>query len=151
MKGIVFRGKRKEWKKYPQDEWWVNGYVWIGADSAFIIPENAGLSHDEKTSFASVPVVEVEPKTVGQYSFLNDKKGKRIFEGDIVSNKGKWEENIGVIVFKTGKFVVDWRIHNSYSEKGISLRTDDVSSSDEVIGNIFDNPDLITSKKGAGA
>ena len=43
--------------------------------------------------------------------------------------------------------MINWRLRNRYSDKGISRRTDDMFPDDEVIGNIFDNPELIGGKE----
>lgn len=72
MREIVFRGKRTD------DEGWVEG------------------SFCPKNSRGDIPCIivyngrmaghwfEVNPATVGQYTGLTDKNGKKIFEGDIV-------------------------------------------------------------------
>ena len=86
---------------------------------------------------------QVIPDTVGQYTGLNDKNGKEIFEGDIVHNKDVWDKYIGVIVFRNGRFMVDWHLPCGWAGESIALHTIDISPCDEVIGNSYDNPELL--------
>ena len=71
---------------------------------------------------------EVDPETVGQYTGLTDKNGARIFEGDIVkiSNDEIFEVKYEDGGFTAGLFLGDW----DYGHV-------------EVIGNIYDNPELV--------
>ena len=76
----------------------------------------------------------VQGKTVGQYTGLNDKNGKRIFEGDIV----RWFKHAGVV--KYGVFnctccdgVYGWEFENADIRDAAYC---------EIIGNIHDNPEL---------
>lgn len=81
-----------------------------------------------------------------QYTGLKDKKGKEIFEGDIVKNKDKSggceEENIDFIAFERGRFVV--------RDKDRVLLDMWIGDSDlfdiEVIGNIYETPELLETK-----
>lgn len=86
---------------------------------------------------------QVIPDTVGEYTGLNDKNGKDIFEGDIVRNRNVWVMCTGVIVFKNGRFMVDWRLPCGWTGRSISFHTDYISPCNEVIGNIYDNPELL--------
>ena len=86
---------------------------------------------------------QVIPDTVGQYTGLNDTNGKEIFEGDIVRNKDVWDKYTGVIVFKNGRFMVDWHLPCGWEGESITLHTIDISPCDEVIGNSYDNPELL--------
>ena len=122
-----------------------------GIDFCEVIPETIGqytglhdstkweqLSEDEKKKFLSEWNYKEQRQNIKE-----DWNGRKIFEGDIVRSKGKYDEHIGVIKFLNAKFYVDWKIRNKHSDKGISCRTDDMSPTDEVIGNIFDNPELL--------
>ena len=69
---------------------------------------------------------------VMQYIGLEDKNGRKIYEGDIVKTK----EHIGQIIYSKGVFFID--------VKGdFYLPIYNVSEFMEVIGNIYENPELL--------
>lgn len=127
---ILFRGKRL----YGDNEW-AYGSLTIDRDGT------AGIY-----SLDIADDVEVDPDTIGQFTGMIDKNGKRIFEDDIVYSKMKYGESRGIVVFRNGRFAVDWRVRSEWTGKGISCRTDDLSSADEVVGTMFDNPELLEVK-----
>lgn len=124
MREILFRGKRYNGK-------------WI-YDSEIYIRDGDGiwLSDDD------LNVVRVQEDTVGQYTGMKDKNGEKIFEGDIV----KYSTTCEI-------FTVAW--HGSFAEFVISeLQKPNkatrgskdmylVNRYCEVIGNIYDNPELL--------
>ncbi|MBQ3022885.1 MAG: hypothetical protein IJD91_06160 [Clostridia bacterium] len=84
----------------------------------------------------------INTKTIGQYTGLKDKNDKEIYEGDIVKSiSGK----IGYVIFLQQEmgYVVVW--DNCDTRLGHRSRGGryDVDSSIEVIGNIYDNPELV--------
>ena len=133
MRGILFRGKHIS--SFPEDqEKWMYGYYQdeksIECDFPCIIPL---LDSYIPMDYA------VYPETVGQYTGLKDKNGKKIFEGDIL------EDCVG------DKFYVYWNEDDcQYCKSSIGDGTPIETSFDwfdadntEVIGNIYDNPELL--------
>ena len=101
----------------------------------------------------------VQPETVGQFTGLTDKNGKKIFEGDIVHyvyepGEGYWNSNQnGVIKWREpGWYMEGIKGTNKYALMSGYLTTIPYSSIGneqkniqvfEVIGNIHDNPELL--------
>ena len=82
--------------------------------------------------------IDVDYRTIGEYTGLNDKNDIKIFEEDIV----KTEQIIPVL--GTDVFAVEY-VHGNYFIRHNStvLSLFSVNESAEVIGNIFDNPELL--------
>jgi uncharacterized phage protein (TIGR01671 family) len=119
MREILFRGKLK------CDGEWVEGYY-------LKKEENKHYMVDKQEPFYSTPYFyEVIPETVGQYTCLTDKNGKKIFEGDIVTNSCGIKETVE---FYKGRYYpfIAFPEYNCWDEKEC-----------EVIGNIHDNPELL--------
>lgn len=76
---------------------------------------------------------EVDPATIGQYTGLTDRKGNKVFEGDIVVDEAL---NKGVVVWLTdaAQFLCDF-----------GMDYHDIGTCATVIGNQFDNPELMQS------
>lgn len=85
---------------------------------------------------------DVYPESVGQYTGMIDKNGKKIFEGDIVRHYNidelPNEFEIGKIIFVEDECCFKRTCNNGFSKCYIS--SDCIY---EVIGNIYDNPELM--------
>lgn len=89
----------------------------------------------------SAQITEVNPKTICQYTGLTDKNGQKIWEGDICKIVS------GCIDEEDGFFIVRWDNNGArFILESDSLLTDFdhiYGTECEVVGNIFDNPELM--------
>jgi uncharacterized phage protein (TIGR01671 family) len=148
MREILFRGKRID-----NREWVECASIITFSDDGIMtvympkLAEKCIATHDDETDnilgFENCIFYKVDPDTVCQYTGFKDKNGNRIFENDIVRNKDKFSEHIGIVSYSNARFSVDWMIHKHNSNKGISFVTENLFVSNEIIGNIFDNTELL--------
>ncbi len=85
------------------------------------------------------PSTGKDPYPLMQFTGLKDKNGKEIYEGDIVKQDAN---NIGFIEYDKGSFSVVDRPLSDY-EIGAGY-IGDMSDTWEVIGNIYENPELLS-------
>lgn len=90
---------------------------------------------------------QVSPSTVGQYTGLKDRNGKKIFEGDILEYIGKRKDNMNKVyrrkvVFHEGMFALLSKELPAYSALNYHCMKDGRSAW-RVIGNVHDNPELM--------
>lgn len=121
IREILFRGKTK------RNEWIYGDLITHGIDF-----DDAIKQHHTRE------VLDIIPGTVGEYTGIKDKNGKKIFEGDIVVYAGESHE----VVFETKNnsayfgikisSVETWQFGNYVEPKRL-----------EVIGNIHDNKELL--------
>ena len=128
IREIIFRGKRVD-----NGEWVEGYYVSISETYHYILTGNPVVEPGK----IDVEHYKVIPETVGQYTGLTDKNGKRIFEGDIIQSVETGGTGIFQWFPEHSAFMV-WCI--SSNEIGFLY---ECSSIMEVIGNIHDNKELL--------
>lgn len=157
MREILFRGQtRKNGEKVEMATGekvpghWVYGGIFPGTGDYSIIYGGETEKDLERHIVYS--------ETVGQYTGLKDKHGKRIFEGDMIKPFDDEVEKM-VVEFHHGQFLLclygerGYRAEYGWEEEGnygcfeaepLSSYGDDI----EVIGNIHDNPELLKGGEG---
>ena len=134
MREVLFKAKRID------NGEWVEGYYQKRYD--LLGNEEHLIFHAD--SYTVWEYVEIDAETICQFTGLYDKNGKKIWENDIVlvNNKnycsGKIESSIGNIFFTFGT----WYIGGKTQDRLYSINNDTIFQI-EVVGNIFDNPELL--------
>ena len=133
MREILFRGKR------------VDNGEWIQGDIVQFPVHGVVRIVEQEPSYKDA---EVDSDTVGQYTGLTDKNGKKIFEGDIIHLEYSqvffggvyFGEYTAEVSYKEGCFITDGINNGDEIETPLSgFDNDEV----EIIGNIHDNPELL--------
>ena len=134
---ILFKAKRKNWRELSQEEWWVEGNFITDEkdDQRAYIGYLFGVVDGVVEDF---DIVEINPETLCQYTGLTDKNGKRIWENDIVEHE--ISSVLGAVEWYAEDYV-GWWVNDEYLGK--QQFTDEMWDECVVIGNIFDNPELL--------
>ena len=126
MREILFRGKT-----IRKGVWVEGAFCMKDCDTPFgeMLDRPSIIKYEEPNSGLWF---WVEPETVGQFTGLTDKNGKKIFELDIIKTKNRLSdgaEHEAKVVADLDDFYLMWCIKHSIET--------------EVIGNIYDNPELL--------
>ena len=131
MREILFRGKRID------NGEWVYGDYWHLPEKNFYCISDKEFNR------------KVTSETVGQYTGLIDKNGKKIFEGDILKIVHKYQSPFDddtkeyTDVTTDVVFFDDEGLCFSYGESPFLCVADNVTAEYEVVGHIHDNPELL--------
>ena len=142
MRKIKFRGIPTDNNtSYDKEDGFVEGSLIKDNDKYYIVLE---VIDNIKRDDYAICMIEVIPETVRQYTGLKDKNGQEIYEGDIVyikgetellDIKGKVEYNDSwaqFVITNTGNIINETEPLGDYEKQDL-----------EVIGNIYDNPELL--------
>lgn len=134
MREILFRAKSLHFNK------WIEGYYAKGDKDCIVCFGEAGIKWQA-----------VKPETVGQFTGLTDKNGRKIFEGDILAikfypqyvNRVCWDGPPDAIAKVFWDFS-GFRLNATNGKDRRYPALVDVNFKEtEVIGNIHDNPELL--------
>ena len=159
MREILFRGKaiKDINPDFTVNTQWVYGYY------AKIKPCTGIYGKKEEYIEEEIPkiisgqeAITVNPNTIGQYTGLKDKNGKKIFEGDMVKcyDKNVDESFFAIIMFgnPNGFYNYGWQLKPiGKTDFNVDILCwvdmEDAGAYIEIIGNIYENPELLEDKK----
>ncbi|EPG1377870.1 YopX family protein [Listeria monocytogenes] len=130
MREIEFRGKAIHPNSLEQI---VGSWAYGGIFENKIISRNLDM---DSHYHGFISEIEIDLKTIGQYTGLKDKNGKKIFEGDIVDisvyDRLDWSSIKGKVVFLNGAWLVE-----DVGHFAITLQSE--TNEIEIIGNVHEN------------
>lgn len=154
---ILFRAKLKDWKTNPEHNRWVEGFYCRRQETTYCIEEDYKMFpvktlhyivQDRMTDLGlpnTFAFIEIDPDTLCQYVNFKDDDGNKIWENDIVECGYDGEELVNrIIIYDEDE--LDFKATNGekyYQEDFQYLPCSDYLL---VVGNIFDNPELLKKK-----
>ena len=137
MREILFRAKTKmivgTYNCGKEDGEWVTGCLYCDTGKWII--------RQFEFDRADYVAYEVDPETVCQYTDFKDKDGRKVFENDICEMVYDGEVHTYVVVWD--KSELDFKGTNGKENYGRDFEYLPCCDEVFVIGNIFDNPELI--------
>lgn len=152
MREILFRAKainrdpNREYRTNYKNGDWVYGLIERIYDERF--PNIPSSMIDQY----GVSNIDVDYKTISEYTGLTDKNGKKIFDGDIVKcyDKNVDESFFAIIMFgnPNGFYNYGWQLKPiGKTDFNVDILCwvdmEDTGAYIEIIGNIFENPELL--------
>ncbi len=150
MREILFRGKRTD-----SGEWVEGNHLYDDMTGKHYIVPFDNITENMCVGF------EVIPETVGQYTGLDDKNGKKVFKGDILEFEDCSKDGDGVtnfftnaaeVVFCNGRFEFGHMKYYGetsaiYAYCGGHAEMMEFFRCSAVVGNIHDNPEMLEVKE----
>lgn len=138
MREILFKARTN------YDGKWVEGYYckWLRGERIITYSEKETDCIITWMSNGGMSRYEVDPETLCQFTGLIDKNGKRIWENDIVEAWSQGSRAIGTVKQRVdGLWIMSpaWQNHEFWELKPNGNGETTV----EVLGNAFDNPELL--------
>ena len=127
MREIKFRA----WDRFKQR--WSN--YKINDDTVYFMDKNTGVWYGSYNK-------RYKDFNLMQYTGLKDKNNKEIYEGDILSDGNN--KKLYKVIFENGSFRAEFE--GDFEEYSFDL-IDVVAQGCEVVGNIYENPELIKEVK----
>ncbi len=138
----LYKAKTTPKEKGEFSNVWVTGNLIVSNGKYYIHPVNNVVN--VKNEIGRIIVMhEVIPDTICQCTGLKDKNGKLIWENDICDRKEQYPE---IVKYCGGDWTLDYS-YASHKESGVYYCNLGFYAEErkcvEVIGNIFDNPELL--------
>ena len=142
MREILFRGKRID-----NGEWLGGSFLNDRDGSFYICPAVSDISYGDGGNRRRIGCwYKVDPSTVGQYTGLKDKNGKRIFEDDVCRFR-EWSKGemcwVGKVHWEHQQFMISGGPNKECETMFELCLSRFIPENIEVIGNIMDNPELL--------
>lgn len=138
----MFRGKRID------GGGWLEGYhAVIGKHEVIIAFPEMYYDENAKERYGN-EINDVDPETVGQYTGLDDKNGKKTFKGDIFQASDG--DHILTYIIAWDEDALGWSAECVEDPDGTLPLSEFKIEGIEIIGNIFDDPGLIERDGAAG-
>lgn len=144
MREILFKAKRLD------NGEWVEGYLFETNDNSYIA-YNGQFDDDLFLSPQNI-FIPIDKSTICQYTGLTDKNGNKIWENDVVKcvDVNAETEFFAVVEFGNPNGYYSWgyQLKHICGDKPnldilLWIDMEEAGATCEVIGNIFDNPELI--------
>lgn len=136
MREIIFKAKRKD-----NGEWVEGYYLNVAKINHFICTGKIKLNGAVKGILAP-EMYEIDPDTLCQYTGLTDKNGEKIWENDIVQAWSEGSNAIGKVIRRVDGLYIMYPAYQKKEFWGLYPNKNGKTTV-EVIGNIFDNPELL--------
>lgn len=137
MREILFKAKRKDNGK------WVEGqYAYINNP----LTENGQPIRHLICNGTNIFNYEINPDTLCQYTGLTDKNGRKIWENDIVQAWSEGSNAIGKVIRRVDGLYIMYPAYQKKEFWGLYPNKNGKTTV-EVIGNIFDNEELLEGER----